>query len=69
MFFQQRLTTKNMVYADPDQAAQQKMIANIMPIMMAVIFYNFASGINLYFTVFYLFSAITQLKMSKVKNV
>lgn len=69
MFFQQKLTTKNMVYADPDQAAQQKMMANIMPVMMAFIFYNFASGINLYFTVFYLFSALTQLKMSKVKNV
>lgn len=69
MFVQQKITTKNMVFADPDQAAQQKMMAKIMPIMMGFLFYQFASGINLYFTLFYLFSAITQFKMSKVKNV
>ncbi len=69
MFVQQTLTTKNMTFADKDQETQQKMMAKIMPLVMGFIFYGFASGINLYFTLFYLYSAITQLKMSKVKNV
>ena len=67
MFFQQRITLKTTAFADPDQKAQQQMMANIMPIMLAVLFYNFASGLNLYFTIFYTLSLFTQLKMSKVK--
>lgn len=64
MFFQQKLTAKNMVISDPAQAAQQKMMARIMPIFLGFIFYKFASGLTLYFTMFYFFSTFTQWKMS-----
>lgn len=66
MFFQQKLSSKNMVISDPSQAAQQKMMTTIMPIFLGFIFYKFASGLTLYFTMFYFFSTFTQWKMSKV---
>jgi YidC/Oxa1 family membrane protein insertase len=65
MFFQQKITSKNMLFSTPEQETQQKMMANIMPPFLMVIFYQFASGLNLYFTMFYLFSLFTQWKMSK----
>jgi len=68
MFAQQKLSTKNIVITDPSQAAQQKMMTTIMPIFIGVIFYKFASGLTLYFTMFYMFSTFTQWKMSKVKK-
>ncbi len=67
MFIQQKMSAKNMVTADPNQAAQQKMMSTIMPIFLGVIFYKFASGLTIYFTTFYILSIFTQLKMSKVK--
>lgn len=68
MFFQQKLSSKNMVVTDPSQAAQQKMMTTIMPIFLGVIFYKFASGLTLYFTMFYFFSTFTQWKLSKDKK-
>jgi len=67
MFFQQKFTSKNMIATDPAQIAQQKMMATIMPVFLGFIFYKFASGLTLYFTMFYLFSTLTQWKMSKTK--
>jgi len=64
MFFQQKLSSKNMVAMGPDQMAQQKMMSTIMPIFLGVIFYNFASGLTLYFTMFYFYSTFTQWKMA-----
>ena len=69
MFFQQKLSAKNMVVSDPSQAAQQKMMTTIMPIFLGFIFYKFASGLTLYFTMFYFFSTFTQWKMSKSTKV
>jgi YidC/Oxa1 family membrane protein insertase len=69
MFFQQKLSAKNMVVTDPSQAAQQKMMTTIMPIFLGFIFYKFASGLTLYFTMFYFFSTFTQWKMSKPTKV
>lgn len=68
MFFQQKLSGKNMVVTDPSQAAQQKIMTTIMPVFLGFIFYKFASGLTLYFTMFYLFSTFTQWKMSKRKK-
>ena len=65
MAIQQKLTAKNMGGLDPAQAAQQKMMAAIMPVFLGAIFYHFASGLTLYFTLFYAFSTIAQWKMSK----
>lgn len=65
MFIQQKISMKTMVLSDPDQIAQQKMMSIIFPIMLGFIFYHMASGLNLYFTLFYLLSAFTQWKMSK----
>ena len=69
MFFQTKLQAKNMVATSPAQIQQQKMMGKIMPIFLGVIFYKFASGLTLYFTMFYMFSTFTQWKMSKEKKV
>lgn len=67
MVVQQKLSAKNMVITDPSQAAQQKMMTMIFPVVLGVIFYKFASGLSLYFTTFYLMSTLTQWKMSKIR--
>jgi len=67
MFVQQKLSAKNAVVTDETQAMQQKMMTVLFPVFIGFIFYKFASGLSLYFTMFYIFSAITQWKMSKVK--
>ena len=69
MFFQQKISMKTTAIADPNQASQQKIMMIFFPIMLGFIFYHFSSGLTLYFTVFYIFSAITQWKMSKVTQV
>jgi len=66
MFFQQKITSKNMVVSDPAQASQQKMMTTFFPIFLTVIFYKFASGLALYFTIFYGLSSLTQLKIAKM---
>lgn len=66
MFFQQKLSSKNMVVTDDTQRMQQKMMLWLFPIFLGVLFYHFASGINLYFTVFYVLSTLSQIKMSKM---
>ncbi len=66
MMFQQRLTAKNMQTTDPTQKAQQKMMGLFFPVLLGVIFYKFASGLTIYFTIFYLLSTFTQWKMSKM---
>lgn len=65
VFMQQRLSSKNMVVADPAQASQQKIMGIFMPVFMGIIFYKMASGLTLYFVVFYAFSTWTQWKISK----
>ncbi|MDO8580040.1 MAG: membrane protein insertase YidC, partial [Candidatus Omnitrophota bacterium] len=65
MFYQQKISSKNMVMTDAAQVSQQKMMMIMMPIMMGFIFYKFASGLTLYFTMFYIFSTITQYRMYK----
>lgn len=67
MFIQQKLSSKNMVITDENQAMQQKMMTMFFPIFLGVIFYKFASGLNLYFTMFYFLSAFSQYRMSKMK--
>ncbi|MDP8265324.1 MAG: membrane protein insertase YidC [Candidatus Aceula meridiana] len=69
MFFQQKFSSKNMVATDPNQIMQQKMMAIVFPLMLGFIFYKFASGLTLYFTMFYTFSMLSQWKMSKIKKV
>lgn len=69
MAFQQRFSAKNMPVTDPAQAEQQKMMAILFPIMIGYFFYKLASGLCLYFTVFYMLSTYTQWKMSKKKKV
>jgi len=58
-----------MVITDPAQASQQKMMMTFFPAFIGFIFYKFASGLCLYFTIFYLLSTFTQWKMSKVTKV
>ncbi len=65
MAFQQKLQTKTMVAADPSQAEAQKMMAKIFPVMFAVLFYRFASGLTMYFCIYFTLSALTQWAVSK----
>ncbi len=68
MFFQQKISQKNMNVTDATQASQQKMMMIFLPIMMLFIFYHAASGLTLYFTFFYLLTIFTQWRISKVNN-
>jgi len=68
MFFQQKISSKNMNVTDSTQAAQQKMMMFFLPVMMIFIFYHAASGLTLYFTFFYLLTIFTQWRISKAKN-
>jgi YidC/Oxa1 family membrane protein insertase len=65
MFIQQTITSKNMVVTDEQQAMQQKMMKYIFPFFIGFIFYKFASGLSLYFTVFYSLSAWAQWKFAQ----
>lgn len=64
MWLQQYFSSRNVVISDPAQATQQKLMTTIFPIVIGFIFYNFSSGLNLYFVVFYLLSTVTQWKIS-----
>lgn len=66
MFFQQKISMQNMPVTDPAQVVQQKMMLVLMPVMMGFIFYHFASGLTIYFTIFYVLSTLAQLRMSKL---
>ena len=69
MFFQQKFSSRNITITDPAQLQQQKMMMIIMPLFLGFIFYKFASGLTLYFTMFYIFSTLTQWKISKAPKV
>ena len=51
MYIQQRLTSKLPKDGTPlsDAQKQQKMMGNMMSILFMVMFYNFPSGLNIYF--------------------
>lgn len=70
MYFQQRLTSK--MPKDPskltDSQKQQKMMGNMMAILFAVMFYNFPSGLNLYFMFSTLLGIGQQIWMTKKMN-
>lgn len=67
MFVQQKITAKAAIYTDPQQAEMQKMMTTIMPFMLGFLFYNFASGLCLYFTVYFALSTLAQWKL-KIPN-
>lgn len=69
MYFQQKFSSMSMTITDPAQLMQQKMMLVVMPVMMGFIFYHFASGLTLYFSIFYLMSTLAQLRMSKLSKV
>jgi YidC/Oxa1 family membrane protein insertase len=64
---QQQLNMKSMSASTPDQASQQKMMAVFFPILIGFIFYNMASGLNLYFVVFYILSTASQWHISRTQ--
>jgi YidC/Oxa1 family membrane protein insertase len=67
MFLQQRLTSK--LPKDPKQLSdsqkQQKMMGNLMSVLFTVMFYNFPSGLNLYFMFSTLLGILQQWWMMK----
>ncbi len=61
MYWQMKLSPQaNQVGATPEQQKQQKMMAVMMPLLMPLMFYSFASGLTLYFMASTLFGAIEQ---------
>jgi YidC/Oxa1 family membrane protein insertase len=66
MFVQQKISSKNIIVTDEQQAMQQKMMMYILPVMMACMFYHFASSWAVYFLIFYILSTISQWKISKL---
>lgn len=66
MVFQQKLTSSSMVITDETQRTQQKMMMFLFPVMIGFFFYKMASGLCLYFTLFYALSTLTQLKIAKM---
>lgn len=67
-FLQSKLGSSNQP-KDPsklsDQEKQQKMMGNMMAVMMTVLFYNFPSGLNLYFMISTLLGIGQQVWMQK----
>ncbi|MBI3508275.1 MAG: membrane protein insertase YidC [Chlamydiia bacterium] len=67
MFLQQRLTSK--IPKDPRQLSdtqkQQKMMGNMMAMLFTVMFYNFPSGLNIYFMFSTLLGILQQLYMQR----
>lgn len=70
MFLQQRFTSK--LPKDPSQLSetqkQQKMMGNMMAILFTVMFYNFPSGLNIYFMLSTLLGIAQQVWMMKKMN-
>jgi YidC/Oxa1 family membrane protein insertase len=70
MYLQQRLTSK--LPKDPSQMdeaqKQQKMMGNMMSILFVVMFYNFPSGLNIYFMFSTLLGIAQQYWMTKKMN-
>ncbi len=68
MFVQQKMSTRSMATTDPNQLAQQKMMTTIFPLFLGFIFYKLASGLSLYFTMFYMMSIVSQMLVAKHMN-
>ncbi len=66
MFLQQKVSSKSMAATDEQQVMQQKMMMYLMPVMMTLVFYRFASSWAIYFVVYYILSTLTQWKISKM---
>lgn len=71
MFLQQKLTSK--LPKDPSQLSetekQQKMMGNMMSVLFTVMFYNFPSGLNIYFMLSNLLGIAQQVWTMKKMNV
>jgi YidC/Oxa1 family membrane protein insertase len=68
MFLQQKLNMSGNAVVDPEQQMQQKMMLYMMPIFLGFIFYNFSSGLNLYFVVFYTLKLLPKFIKKKRLN-
>ena len=71
MFLQQRLTSKlpKDTTQLSDSQKQQKMMGNMMSVLFTVMFYNFPSGLNIYFMFSTLLGVLQQMyMMKKMKN-
>jgi YidC/Oxa1 family membrane protein insertase len=66
MFLQQKMTT--MPATSEQQMQQQKIMTMIMPIFMGFIFYNFPSGLNLYFGLSTILGVYDQYRIEKAKT-
>ena len=68
MVVQQKFQSKNMPVTDSSQADMQKMMGKIFPVMLGMLFYKFASGLTLYFTIYFSLTTFSQWKISRIKK-
>lgn len=66
MFFQQKISSKNMPAADPQQ---QKFMLIFFPILFGIMFYRFPSGLALYWAVYSLLSLAFQWKQTPTHHI
>lgn len=66
MYFQQKLTTKIPTSGElTDSQKQQKMMGMMLPVIFTVMFYNFPSGLNIYFMLSTLLGIAQQMWLTK----
>lgn len=67
MYLQQKMTSKLPTDGSEltDAQKQQKMMGNMMPVLFTVMFYNFPSGLNIYFMLSTLLGVAQQMWMTK----
>ena len=70
MYLQQKFTSKlpKDVSQLSDTQKQQKMMGNMMVVIFTVMFYNFPSGLNLYFMISTLLGVAQQAWMTKKRK-
>jgi YidC/Oxa1 family membrane protein insertase len=68
MFYQQRMNAPKNVAMMTDQQRQQKAMGNIMTVLFTFMFYNFPSGLNLYWLSSMLLGILQQWYMNRHKH-
>jgi len=68
MFYQQRMNSPKNVTTMSDQQRQQRAIGNMMAVVFTFMFYNFPSGLNLYWLSSMLLGILQQWYMNRKKH-
>jgi len=67
MFFQQKMSAKGMAGGSPEQRQQQKIMMTVFPLFFGFLFYNFPSGLVLYWLTNTILMVIEHSSMRKAR--